>query len=67
VTLKPLFRPMDRESVARAFDLSSYDEVTENAAPILECLRDGSMPCDREWPRERVERLQRWIETGMHE
>jgi hypothetical protein len=65
--IKPLFRPTDRESMDWAFDLSSYDEVKENAAPILERLRDGSMPCDGEWPQERVERFQRWIETGMHE
>jgi hypothetical protein len=64
--IKPLFRPMDHESMAWAFDLSSYDEVTENAAAILERLRDGSMPCDGEWPEEQVQRFQRWTETGMH-
>jgi hypothetical protein len=65
--IKPLFRPMDYESMAWAFDLSSYDEVTENAAAILERLRDGSMPCDGEWPEEHVQRFQRWTETGMRE
>jgi hypothetical protein len=48
--IKPLFRPMDHESMAWAFDLASYDEVKENATAILERLRDGSMPCDGEWP-----------------
>jgi hypothetical protein len=65
--IKPLFRPMDYESMAWAFDLASYDEVNENAAAILERLRDGSMPCDGEWPEEQVERFQQWTETGMHE
>ena len=65
--IKPLFRPMDHESMAWAFDLASYAEVKENATAILERLRDGSMPCDGEWPEEQVERFQRWTETGMHE
>ena len=65
--IKPLFRPMDHESMAWAFDLSSYDEVKEHATAILERLRDGSMPCDGEWPEEQVERFQRWTETGMLE
>jgi hypothetical protein len=63
--IKPLFRPADRESMAWAFDLSSYDEVKDHATAILERLRDGSMPCDGEWPEEQVERFQRWTETGM--
>ena len=65
--IKPLFRAMDHESMAWAFDLASYDEVKENATAILERLRDGSMPCDGEWPEEQVERFQRWTETGMYE
>jgi hypothetical protein len=65
--IKPLFRPMDYESMAWAFDLSSYDEVKDHARAILERLREGSMPCDGEWPEEQVERFQRWTETGMVE
>ena len=62
--IKPLFRPVDYESMAWAFDLSSYDEVKDHAAAILERLREGSMPCDGEWPEEQVEQFQRWTETG---
>jgi hypothetical protein len=65
--IKPLFRPEDQESMAWAFDLSSYDEVKDNAAAILERLREGSMPCDGEWPEEQVELFQQWTETGMLE
>jgi hypothetical protein len=65
--IKPLFRPVDHESMAWAFDLSSYDEVKDHASAILERLREGSMPCDGEWPEEQVERFQRWTETGMLE
>jgi hypothetical protein len=65
--IKPLFRPVDHESMAWAFDLSSYDDVKEHATAILERLRDGSMPCDGEWPEEQVGRFQLWTETGMLE
>jgi hypothetical protein len=63
--IKPLFRPVDQESMAWAFDLYSYDDVKDHATAILERVREGSMPCDGEWPREYVERFQRWTETGM--
>jgi hypothetical protein len=63
--IKPLFRPTDLESMAWTFDLSSYDEVKDHATAILERLREGSMPCDGEWPEEQVELFQRWTETGM--
>jgi hypothetical protein len=65
--LKPLFRSVDYESMAWAFDLSSYDEVKDHAAAILERLREGSMPCDGEWPEDQIELFQRWTETGMLE
>ena len=65
--IKPLFRPTDLESMALAFDLSSYDEVKDRAAAILERLREGSMPCDGEWPEEQVELFNRWTETGVLE
>jgi hypothetical protein len=65
--IKPLFRSEDYESMAWAFDLSSYDEVKDHATAILERLREGSMPCDGEWPEEQVERFQQWTETGMLE
>jgi hypothetical protein len=39
--------------------------VKGHATAILAGLRDG--PCDGEWPEERVERFQGWIETGMVE
>jgi hypothetical protein len=63
--IKPLFRPEDQESMAWAFDLSSYDDVKEHATAIRDRLREGSMPCDGEWPDEQVQRFERWIETGM--
>jgi hypothetical protein len=56
--IKPLFRPEDQESMAWAFDLSSYDDVKEHATAILDRLRDG------EWSDDHVQRFERWIETG---
>jgi hypothetical protein len=63
--IKPLFRSVDYESMAWAFDLSSYDEVKDHATGILDRLRDCSMPCDGEWPEEQVDQFQQWTETGM--
>jgi hypothetical protein len=58
---------MDFESMAWAFDLSSYDEMKDHALAILKRSREGSMPCDGEWPEDQVEQFQRWTETGMLE
>jgi len=65
--IKPLFRPMDRQSMTFAFDLWSHDDVTTHAAAILQRLRAGSMPCDGAWPSEKVEMFQRWVDSGMPE
>lgn len=62
--VKPLFRDKDRESMSFAFDLSSYDDVSDNADAILRRLRGGTMPCDGPWPRERVELFARWVDGG---
>jgi hypothetical protein len=63
--IKPLFRERDRESMKKAFDLSSYDDVAQNSEAIVGRLRDGSMPCDGAWSPEQVAVLQRWIDAGM--
>ena len=47
-----------------AFDLSSYEDVRDNAELVYERLADGSMPCDGEWPAQDVERFRRWIDEG---
>jgi len=62
--IKPLFREGDRRSMEFAFDLWSYDDVSQNADAILGRLRNGSMPCDGAWPGDQVERFQGWIESG---
>jgi len=63
--IKPLFRQRDRQSMKFAFDLWAFDEVKQNAHAILERLRNGSMPCDGAWPREKIDVFERWTTTGM--
>lgn len=62
--IRPLFRAKDLSSMSFAFDLASYDEVSDNANAILRRLRSGTMPCDGAWPTERVDLFARWIESG---
>jgi len=62
--IKRMFRESDREAMMSAFDLWSFDDVKGNAAPILAAVRAGSMPCDVRWPDEKVNLLQRWVDSG---
>jgi hypothetical protein len=62
--IRPLFREKDVQSMARHFDLTSFDDVSTVADRILGRLRAGSTPCDGEWPSERVDLFARWIQTG---
>ena len=62
--IRPLFRDRDVRSMSFAFDLSSYDDVRENAEVIYGRLADGSMPCDGAWSPEDVERFRAWIDAG---
>jgi hypothetical protein len=62
--VKPMFRQRDRESMKVAFDLWSYDDVSQHADAILARLRAGTMPCDGAWPGARVDLFQRWAESG---
>jgi hypothetical protein len=62
--IEPLFRPKDRQSMLRHFDLGSYKDVSEHADRILQRLRAGTMPCDGAWPPEQVDRFERWVRSG---
>jgi hypothetical protein len=63
--IQPLFRESDRASMEFAFDLWDYQDVRTHAEDILERLTEGTMPCDGEWPEERVAHFRRWVEAGM--
>jgi hypothetical protein len=62
--IKRLFRARDRQSMKFAFDLWSYDDVSQHADAILARVAAGTMPCDGAWPPERVEVFRRWVESG---
>lgn len=62
--IRPLFRELDLDSMSFAFDLASYDDVSDYADVILRRLRSGTMPCDGAWPPERIDLFERWIKTG---
>ena len=64
--IKPLFRDEDQSSMLGfGLDLYDYGEVKDRAAEILERVADGSMPCDEEWPEDRVALFRRWMEEGF--
>ncbi len=63
--VRPLFSERDRESMEFAFDLWSYDDVSEHADAILARLADGTMPCDGTWPQAQVDLFRRWTKGGM--
>jgi CDGSH-type Zn-finger protein/truncated hemoglobin YjbI len=63
--IRPLFRGRDRQSMSRAFDLWSVDDVRTHSAAILERVADGSMPCDGAWPEDWVATFRRWTESGQ--
>jgi len=63
--IQPLFRELDRDEMNYIFDLWKYEDVRDHAESILERIEDGSMPCDEEWPEERIALFRRWIDGGM--
>jgi hypothetical protein len=62
--VRPLFRERDRQSMEFAFDLWSYDDVSEHADAILARLVVGTMPCDGAWPEQQVDLFRRWTQSG---
>jgi hypothetical protein len=62
--IRPLFREDDVETMSFAFDLSSHEDVKDNAEDIYERLADGTMPCDQARPSAQVELFRAWIDAG---
>jgi hypothetical protein len=62
--IRPLFRDDDVETMSFVFDLSSYEDVREHAEAIYEQVAEGSMPCDKPWEEEHVERFRAWMDNG---
>jgi hypothetical protein len=63
--IRPLFREYDRTEMEWAFDLWSFEDVSDNADAILERLENGDMPCDGSWPEAQIERFRQWMRQGM--
>jgi len=65
--IRPLFRDTpDVNTMKRmGLDLSSYEEVKEQAGNIYSRLEDGSMPCDGPWSQEQLSLFKRWMDEGM--
>lgn len=65
--IRPLFRDTpDVDSMKEnGLDLSSYEQVKEQAARIYQVLEDGSMPCDGPWPSAQVAAFKQWMDEGM--
>jgi hypothetical protein len=61
----PLFRSEDVEAMSFAFDLSSYEDVCENAEEMHSrlCRRHDALRCTL--AEEDVGRVRRWIDAGM--
>jgi hypothetical protein len=53
------------ESIDWRFDLWSYADVSANSEVILERLSEGTMPCDRTWPDQDIEKFRQWVADGM--
>ena len=62
--IRPLFRDSDITAMASIIDLSSYEDVRDQADGIYERLADGSMPCDGGWPDEQVATFKAWVDAG---
>jgi len=62
--IRPLFRDRDVQAMRSFFDLSQYTDVKDNAEPIYERLADGSMPCDDQWPADRIALFRQWVDEG---
>jgi hypothetical protein len=65
--VKPLFRPLDHDSMQPHFDLWSYEDVNRHADAILDRLQSGTMPCDGAWPSDQVDVFRRWVVAGKPE
>ena len=62
--IKPMFRETDRAGMKWAFDLWSYDDVSEHADKILARVTAGTMPPDHPWPDKWVDLFKRWVHGG---
>ena len=69
--IRPMFRRLDRQSMARRFDLWNYDDVVRHADKIIERIHHpthGVMPplgSGGPWPDEWIVLFLRWRDLGF--
>ena len=65
--VRPLFRDTPDVDTMKDFgiDLSSFADVKAHAEEIYSTVLDGSMPCDKPWPKDQVALFKKWMEEGM--
>jgi CDGSH-type Zn-finger protein/truncated hemoglobin YjbI len=62
--IKHLFRAIDRNSMKFAFDLWLEADVSRHGEEILSRLKNGTMPCDGAWPREKIDLFESWFRSA---
>ena len=63
--IRPLFTQTDVDHMAFAMDLSSHDDVKQNADAILSVVRNGSMPPGGpRWTDEMCGKFEAWVNQG---
>jgi hypothetical protein len=62
--IRPLFRDSDQAAMRGAFDLWSYEDVVTHGEAIAGRLKEETMPCDGQWPKEQVTLFERWVAQG---
>jgi hypothetical protein len=62
--IRSLFRDEDIAAMRYAFDLGRYEDVKANAEGIYERVADGTMPCDKAWPADRIAHFRQWVDEG---
>jgi len=64
--IRPLFTEDDVMCMSSfGFDMSSYEDVRENADVIFERLEDKSMPPGEPWSDDNIALFRDWMEEGM--
>ena len=65
--IRPLFRPIDINSMEWLFDLSKYEDVKKHHKAIYKSVKNKSMPCDvtGSWSSNKINLFKKWIDAGM--
>jgi hypothetical protein len=64
--IRPLFTEEDIGAMrAMGLDLAAVEPVRKNALRILTRLASKTMPPNRPWPDDQVDRFRTWVNSGM--